>query len=458
LFGGLADGGRIMEAGMGKNFTGALKRAMCGAAAAAAVVAVAPTANAEVQPSGDPALYWNQVLASGIAGSPATTTRSYAMVAVAIHEAVNATSGFPDFSYIKGVATSGGDTSVATAVAAHTLLVQLNPAKAADYNAALNSVLAAVPDGAAKSQGIATGSAIAAAVMNFRANDGSAALVSYSPTGLPGNWAPTPPGNLPAAIPQWADVTPWLMNSPDQFRPSAPPNIGTIAYAAAYNEVLAVGGVGSATRTAYQSDAANLWAAPSAGGLAPWLQNGLAVAEGAHLSTIENARLFATLATGVADATIGIFDAKYEYDFWRPVTAFAADGIAFTPFITTPNHPSYISGHAAQSMTAATILALLLGDDHQNICFSGAGVTHCFDSFTSAALEAADSRIWGGIHWGFDRDAGLALGSEVGAFAVSSRAFDAVPEPATWAMMIMGFGFAGALLRRRSRRLDFAAG
>lgn len=422
-----------------------LGRALFGALAVGVVAGASP-ARAAVGPDGDPALYWNQVLSGGVGASPLTTTRSYAMVAVAIHEAVNATSGFPDYAFIKGVGASGGDTRAATAVAAHTLLVQVNPAAQATYDAALAASLAAVPDGAAKTQGMQTGAAIALAVSNSRLNDGSTAPSAYVPTGLPGHWAPTPPGNLPAAAPQWADSTPWLLSSPEQFRPDGPPNLGSAAYAAAYNEVFALGADVSAVRTGYQTDAANLWAAAS--GLSPWLKNGVAVAETANLSTLENARLFALLATTVADTSIAMWDAKYEYDFWRPVTAFAADGLAWSPLITTPNHPSYVSGHSGQSAAAAAILSAFLGDAH-DICFTGAGLSHCFTSFTDAANEAANSRIWGGIHWRFDSEAGLILGREVADYALASHAFDAVPEPSTWAMAILGFGLAGALLRRR---------
>ena len=435
---------------MHANLSRAAKAVLCAAVLAAALVAGASAARADVQPDGDPALFWNQVLSGGMAGSPATSTRGFAMVAVAIHEAVNATSGFPDYRFVN-VAASGGDTRAATAVAAYNLLTQLNPG--VDYSAAYNAALGAVPNGAAKTQGMQTGAAIAQAVLNMRLNDGSAPISYQAPAPGVGVWVP---GVGPIAAPQWGGVTPWVMNSPDQFRPAAPV-IGSPAYVAAYQELLALAAPGG--RTQAQIDAANMWAAPSAGGLGPWIKNGVVAAEGANLSTIENARLFATLAVAAADATIGIFDAKYEYEFWRPATAFAWDGIGFTPIIATPNHPSFVSGHSGQSMAAATILQAFLGDavGPNSICFTGAGMTHCFSSFTDAAIEASNSRVWGGIHWRFDTDAGLLLGSEVANYTLSTRAFDAVPEPATWAMMIMGFGLAGALLRRRSRRSDFAA-
>lgn len=432
-------------------------RALGATVAVGALLGVAGPATAETSVSGDPALYWNQVLSKGLPGGAVVSSRGFAMVTAAIHDAVNATTtGRGNYAFNPGVTTQGGDTRAATAVAARDLLVQLNPAGAATYNAALTESLALVPDGAAKTKGIATGSAIASAMMTSRANDGSTAVVPYTPGSGIGEWRPTPSGNLPVAAPQWAQVDPWLMGSPDTFRPDAPPNIGSFAYAAAYIEVMEIGSATSATRTADQSAAASFWVA--AAGASPWLQAGLDAVEDDGLSTLENARLFALIATSVADSVIGIWDAKFEYDYWRPITGIHngdLDGNALTlgdagwnPFIVTPNHQSYVSGHSGIAGAASTVLAGVLGDE-ENVCMTAGGATRCWSSFSSAAQEAANSRLWGGIHWRFDNDAGLALGQQVGAYALASRSFDAVPEPSTWAMMILGFGAAGAMIRRR---------
>jgi hypothetical protein len=432
-------------------------------AAIGVLFAAAAPARAEVAVSGDPALYWNQVLSQGLPGGPVVSSRGFAMVSSAIHDAVNATTtGKGNYALMPGVVTPGGDTRAATAVAAHSLLMQLNPAGATTYNAALANSLALVPDGVSKTNGMATGAAISTAMTAFRTGDGAGAPSSYTPSGGLGDWAPTPIGNLPAAIPSWANVDPWLMSSPDAFRPGPPPLIGSVAYATAYNEVMTIGSAVSGLRTADQSAAANFWVA--AAGAAPWLQAGLGAVEGDGLSTLENARIFALISTSVADAVIGIWDAKYEYDYWRPVTGIRngdLDGnagtvgdLGWSPFITTPNHPSYISGHSGIAGAAATVLGGLLGDSH-NFCLTASGMTRCWDSYSAAAQDAADSRLWGGIHWRFDNEAGLALGSQVGANALASLAFDAVPEPATWAMMILGFGLAGVAVRRR-RALEMA--
>ena len=434
-----------------------LNRLLTSACAAAAIM-IGSSASATVAVSDDPVLYWNQVLSTGLAGSPTTTTRGFAMVGVAIHDAVNATMGKPDVSYLKGVTTVGGDTRAATSVAAHDLLVNLNPAKQAQFDAQLAASLALVPDGVDKTNGIATGAAIAQATLAARASDGSTAIVSYTPSGLPGRWAPTPPGFAPAAVPQWADVDPWLIQARDQFRPGPPPSLTSEAYTDAFKEVLSLGAANSAVRTVDQSASALFWAAASGNG--PWVQAGIDGAQAKGLSTLENARLFGLLNVALADAAIAIWDAKFTYDYWRPVTAIRLadlDGNAatladpnWTPFIVNPPHPSYVSGHSAVSGAASTVLSAFLGDGSP-FCLTSGALNRCWTGYEAAALDAANSRLWGGIHWSFDNTAGLDLGRSVAKYALASGALSAAPEPMSWALMITGFGFAGTVLRRRRR-------
>lgn len=167
----------------------------------------------------DPILYWNNVAQGAFVASPTVGTRGFAMLNVAMHDAVNATLGGPNHPYLSGVASPGGDTRAAASEAAHNTLVNLNPANAATYDAALAGSLALIPDGPAKTNGIATGAAYAAAIIANRTGDGSTATVPYTPSGLPGRWAPTPLAFAPAATPQWGSVKPFVMASGDQFRP-----------------------------------------------------------------------------------------------------------------------------------------------------------------------------------------------------------------------------------------------
>jgi hypothetical protein len=419
----------------------------------------AGAASALVPLTADPVLFWNDQAQALLPGATPVQSRSLAMLNIAIHDAVNASTGSQDRYYMSGVSTPGGDTRAAASQAAHDVLVTINPGNALQYDAALASSLGLISDGTAKSNGIATGAGYAAAMLASRSSDGSAAAVPYATTGLAGDWRPTPPALASAATPQWGGVTPFLMTSGDQFRPGPPPALGSVEYATAYNEVKAIGSATSAIRTADETAAAKFWASSNAS--QAWIRVGLQLADAEGLSTLENARAFALLSSVMADAQIAVFDSKYDYRLWRPVTAIRlgdTDGNALTEveatwssLVTTPAFPSYVSAHSALSEAAAISLSSIFGDDDP-FCLTLTFGSRCFSNVDEAALDASNSRIWGGIHFRFDSEAGLALGEQLGEYALSGGFFSAVPEPSSWAMMLMGFGLLGALARHRSGR------
>ncbi|HEU4651286.1 MAG TPA: PEPxxWA-CTERM sorting domain-containing protein [Croceibacterium sp.] len=430
-------------------------------------------ASATVVVTDDPVLFWNQVMVQNYSGSPITTSRGVAMVEVALHDAVNAALGSPNASYLQGVATSGGDVRAAATQAAFEVLSVLNPAAAANLAAARDASLALVPDGQAKADGIATGSAIAQAVIALRTGDGSTTPGTYTPTNPaePGHWQPTPPANAAPLGTNWAGVDPWMMSSGNQFRASPPPDINSAEYAAALAEVKAIGAANSGLRDADMTESALFWAQTP--GANAWVQLGIdAALQDASRTTLENAMMLAQLGVAGADATIGIFDSKYFYDLWRPVTAIrnaetvasiaALDDDSWLPFITTPAHPSYVSGHSAQSAAMATILQTHLGVVPISFTSTGPGgvITREWASFEDAANDAAMSRLWGGIHYRFDNDAGLTMGRSVAQYVLGQYQFRAVPEPATWAVMLVGFGALGGAMRTgrwRGKRLAVPA-
>jgi len=250
------------------------------------------------------------------------------------------------------------------------------------------------------------------------------------------------------------------MDSGSQFRPAPPPSLDSAQYLAAYNEVKEIGSATSATRTADQTNSALFWDASNG---TTWIRIGVDVIADDGLSTFDNARVMAKLSTAVADSLIAGFDAKYTYNFWRPVTAIREgdnDGIAETigdpgwsPLFNTPAHPSYLSTHSLQSGAASVVLLSLVQD--QAFCDTIGPDTRCFAGIGEAAQDAANSRLWGGIHFRFDNEIGLATGQAIGQWALNQAAFNAVPEPASWALMIIGFGLTGGALRRRSVRVAF---
>ena len=412
--------------------------------------------------SDDPVLYWTQVIADGAAGPPQYLSRNAAIASTAVYDAVNATQGYAYRPYLGRLVSPGGDTRAATAQAAHDVLVALQPGDAAKFDADLAASLALVPAGAAKTKGIATGRTYAAAALTSRANDGTGQETTYVPTGAPGNYVVTPglpPGFNPIGS-DTAHTRPFLLTAPDQFRPSAPPALDSAAYAAAVNAVQAIGAANSATRTQAQTDSALF--IDSQVGTTPWLRAAVEVAAGRGLSSLDYAAGFARLSDGLFDAVIASFDAKYSYDLWRPITAIqqaGTDGNPLTiadpnwqPLLFTPPFPSYTSAHATVAGAAGAILAGLYGDASP-FCLNGVNssgaATECWSSFTAAARETADSREWGGIHFGFDNEIGLAEGGRIGGWALADSAFGAVPEPSTWIMLVAGIGLVGGMSRRR---------
>lgn len=425
------------------------------AATAIALLLVPAQARAAIDFNSDPILFWNERASSLLPpGSPAQT-RTLAMMNIAMHDAANSIVGNPDNPYLTGVTGFGGDVRAAVSQAAFQVLSAADPTHAPTYQLALAQSLSLVADPTAKSAGIATGSAYAGAIIAQRTGDGATAVVPYVPTGAPGNWKPTSP--TPAVFPQWGGVKPFELTSSSQFKPAPPPALGSPEYAAALAEVREIGSISSLTRTPDQTASALFWDAASG---VTWVQIGLKIAEDEGLSTIQFARAFSLLSTGLADASIAGFDAKYDYAYWRPITAIREDPTnpdpTWTPLFTTPNHPGYPSAHSFYSGVGATVLTSVFGDD-EAFTMTIAGDTRSFTGLEQAALDGANSRLWGGIHFSTDSQAGLTLGTQIGNYVLAGKAFNAsVPEPGTWALMIAGFGLVGATVRRQNRARVFA--
>ena len=399
------------------------------------------TLEARTLMAADTVLEWNVVAveATRVARlSPNAQTRALAMVHGAVFDAVNGIERDYAPYLVQRHAPRWASEEAAAAVAAHDVLVSLMPAQQATLDAALASSLAAVPDGRAEDAGVAFGKLVADRMLAERADDGSTDVVTYVPGTGPDDWQPTPPAFAPAAIPQWATVEPFGISSPDQFRADPPPSLDSPAFTQAFNQIKAIGASNSTTRTAEQTDIARYWAGPSGTVQPPGHWNSIArgVADAQGNSLAENARMFALLNIGMADALITAWDTKFEYSFVRPVTAIrnadndgnpdtAADP-AWSPLLTTPGHPSYMAAHSAVSATAATVLAEFFGNDaiaftsSAEVAAGGPVITRSFNGFWQAAEEAGASRIYGGIHWSFDNQAGLQAGRSVGEFVADN--------------------------------------
>lgn len=316
-----------------------------------------------------------------------------------------------------------GDASVAATVAsaAHTVLSTQFPAQRAALDDALDTSLSAVADDSERRLGVRIGRRAAHRLLARRADDGRNGMPVPVPSPAPGVWRPTPPNTT--GLSSWLGrVRPFALRSPSEVRPGPPPALGSRRWARDFEEVRAVGGTVSTTRTAAQTEVARFWSDP------PYVQNQQGLREytdRAGLGAVATARLFARADTAAADAIIACWDAKYTYHFWRPVTAVPAgdsDGNpatvgdpAWTPLLGTPNHPEYPSAHSC----ATTALAVVVGASHRgrldlDLTSSTTGTTRHYSSVRQLTSEVSNARIWGGIHWRSSTRAGERIGRAAG--------------------------------------------
>jgi hypothetical protein len=442
------------------------------------ILIVAFSAIAGTNARADVVTDWNDILLNAVRTTGTTPPNTYAnppraakamaMTHIAIYDAVNSIDDTHFPYHINLNAPAGASREAAAAQAARDTLAFLYPGQVATFDTALANSLAGIPAGPSRTDGIAIGSQVAASIIALRANDHADDVVSYTSTNAIGKWRPTLPANAPALLPQWPTVTPFAMTSGSQFRPAiGPPALTSAEYAAAVNEVKTLGASTGSTRTADQTAIALFWADGGGTWTPPGHWNSIAqdvaAMQGNTLS--ENARMFALLNIAEADASIASWDAKFlpANDFWRPITAIreaANDNNPATeadanwlPLIATPPFPSYTSGHSTFSGAASRVLANFFGTDNISFTTPGDALSgqspRSFTSFSQAANEAADSRLYGGIHYRFDNLDGLIAGQAIGDFVFANE-LQPIPEPSTWAMVVTGLA-AMAIWRRRRR-------
>jgi PAP2 superfamily len=373
---------------------------------------------------GDVVIDWNNAALDAIrAGStnPPISSRSLAIAHVAIYDAVNGIARTHEPYLVPSAVPPSASREAAATAAAHETLVNLFPARRSIFDALHAAILAGIPNGPQKTAGIVWGELVANQIVAARANDGSNAVVPPPGGSGPGVWVPTPPGFLPYLLPQWGFVIPFAMNSSSQFRPPGPPALDSQRYATDYEEVKELGAAVGSTRTEEQTEIARFWADGGGTETPPGHWNSIAqIIAAAQGNTLEeNARLFALLNIAMADAAICAWDAKYEFHFWRPVTAiaFAEPELNWMSFIVTPPFPDYVSGHSTFSAAAATVLPLFYGTDDLPFTTGSDSLPDVFRSFSTcldAAEEAAVSRIYGGIHFRFASEDGLQAGISIG--------------------------------------------
>ena len=372
---------------------------------------------------------WNNAALDAIrAGNtaPPIASRSLAILHVSIYDAVNGITRTHEKYLVPSAVPASASEEAAASAAAHKALVNLFPANVSSFDTLYAAILATIPNSPHKTAGIVWGEFVANQILTARANDGSDAIVQPPGGSGPGVWVPTPPGFLPYLLPQWGFVVPFGMNSSSQFRPPGPPSLDSQQYAADYEEVKELGPLVGSTRTPDQSEIALFWADGAGTQTPPGHWNSIAqiLAEARGNTLEENARLFALLNIAMADAAICSWDAKYTFNFWRPVTAiaFAEPQLNWMSFIVTPPFPDYTSGHSTFSAAAATVLPLFYGTEDLPFTTGSdflPGVFRSFSTCEDAAEEAALSRIYGGIHFRTASEDGLQAGISIGQWTVT---------------------------------------
>ncbi|HEY7249723.1 MAG TPA: vanadium-dependent haloperoxidase [Methylomirabilota bacterium] len=359
--------------------------------------------------------------------APPITVRMMAIVQVSVFEAVNAvTNRYPPQRAQLAPAT-GASVEAAVAAATRTALAKLMPAQQATIDADYQTLLGSVPDGAAKTAGIALGERAATAIVAMCADDGAIAPDAYRPFTAPGVYVPT---TGPAA-PHWGKRRPWVMPRGDHFRPGPPPALTSATWARDYNEIKAIGGRSSAQRTAEQTAIAKFWEATAPAVYWP-VARSIATMPGRDVT--DNARLFALAAMAMDDALIAVFDAKYTYNLWRPVTAIRngdLDGndaterdAGWTSFIETPMHPEYPCAHCIVSASLGAVLAAEIGSAPTPTLSSAsptaAGAVRSWASVADFTKEVALARIYDGVHYRNSTEVASAMGQRIGELAVKS--------------------------------------
>ncbi len=383
----------------------------------------------------------NELLAEAKLGTP-PAIRVLAMVQTAVADAT---------------AQAAGKASVEAAVAAanHATLAKLLPGQQASVLAAYQSAIARIASGPARDAGIAIGEHAAAAVLGARLDDGASAVQAYRPLASAGSYVPTA---MPV-IPHWSMRKPWLMADAAQFRPGPPPALGSEDWARDFNEVKDMGSKLSTRRSAEQTEIARFWEFSM-----PAIYYGVlrSVAQQPGRDASRNARLYAAAAQAMDDAMIGVFEAKYHYHFWRPVTAIRNGDIdgndaterdpGWTALIDVPLHPEYPSAHSILAAAVGTVLRAEVGAARMPLLSTSSptakGATRQWTQVDAFVREVSDARVFGGIHFRAATRAGEAMGKGIGELAV--RKFMQPPGN-------MGDSAAASRLQDRSIASGFAS-
>src|SRR5437879_2572135 len=389
---------------------------------AAALISAAPPAFADVITD------WDEKAGAIVnAMPPYNSQRIMGMVHAAMFDAVNSIEPRYRPYLVQLPVPPSTSKEAAAAAAAATVLASLDAKTASAVREALAVNLASIPDGPAKSDGIKLGETVAAKVLEARANDGHDAPDAYRPRTSPGVYVPTP---ITAAS-MWPDMKPFAIHSGSQFRPQPPVSLTSKEWATDYNEIKDYGSKTSSKRTPQQTETARFWLMVGPQAYHPFARQ---IVKAKQMSVSDSARFMTLVALGLNDALIAVFDAKYHYNFWRPITSVRNGDIddnpaterdaTWQPIDNTPMHPEYPCAHCILSGSVAGVIETALGSaDIPEVVMTSPtarGVTHRFTNMTAFTEEVANARIWAGFHYRFSTRVGTDMGGRIGEHVVKS--------------------------------------
>jgi len=364
--------------------------------------------------------------AAGIGGNP--QVRALAIMHVAMSDAVNTVQNRYTRHALRVPLDPTASAEASALAAAHSVLVALAPTQKTKVDAAYAAALGPLPDGAAKTAGVAIGEQAAAAAIADRADDATNVPDSYRPVTTPGVWIPT----TPPLFAEYARAKPWAFTRADQFRPAAPPPLTSTLYARDYNETKELGGAKSTRRTAQQTEAVKFWS--QANLTTAWFESARQLSTAKGLDLADNARLFALLAMVAANSFIVDWDAKFQYNRWRPITAIRNGDLdgndaterdpGWTSLNAAPMHPEYPSQAAILASVAAGVFEAVFGPGPgpRLVITDSADpkLTRQFDSFAAIVTETSLVRIWGGIHFRNSLEVSETMGRQMANYVVAN--------------------------------------
>ena len=359
--------------------------------------------------------------------TPSPHARALAILHVAMFEAVNAIERRYNPYKLNLTADRSTSKEAAAASAGYHVLVALYPDQKTDLDATFVAMLAGIVEGESKTKGVDLGKKAAADIIALRADDGADAPESYRPHTNPGVYVPTMVP-LNSTVGAW---TPWTMTASAQFRPAPPPALNSETWTRDLNEIRELGGRNSTTRTAEQTTIGRFWFLTGARTYNPIVRQ---VATAKDMDVVDCARLYALVAMAGADASISVFDAKYAYYLWRPVTAIRnADQTdnpatprdpAWLPLGDTPMHPEYPCAHCITSAAVSAVLQSVAGTEVGEISLTSPtapGVTRKWTRLQDYSDEVALARIYAGFHYRFSAEVGKEMGKKIGEQAVTTQ-------------------------------------